>query len=135
MSNTIGMSLEERIVQKLKDDTLMQLIGDEDAITDLVKRALHLALFAERKDYRGNTEPSPVTQVAKEAAQKLAARMVDQALEDETIRKKLFEAIVAALPTAIENYASYAISSIGKRSSMDAMTAVQEALRQKGFGF
>lgn len=38
--NSPKMTLEERIVQTLKDDSLMKLVGDEDAITELVKRAI-----------------------------------------------------------------------------------------------
>lgn len=56
-NNSLGMTFEERIVSTLKDDKLMALVGDEDAITDLVKRAISETLFKPvvTKDRYGHT--------------------------------------------------------------------------------
>lgn len=105
MSNSQRMTLEERIVQTLKDDKLMALVGDEDAIRELVVRALREALFEERtvRDGAYNTrrEPSAVQKAAREAAEKLATeaaqKMIAEIMADQAVRA----AIMEVLPSVI----------------------------------
>jgi hypothetical protein len=105
MSNSQNMTLEERIVQKLKSDTLMELVGDEDAITTLVTRAINEALFKERDDgnyYHPKKVPSPVMNAAEHVAKRITADAVTKFLADEKTMQLVDQIIAAEMPRAIQ---------------------------------
>lgn len=135
MSNEKQMTLEEKLVQHIKDDKLIMLLGDEDAITELTKRAVTAALFADRKDpndrsiYNSRMIPSPAVEAAKDVADKLAKAAVDAIVSDDEIRKKFREAVADALPAAIANHLSGAISSLMSASSANSMAMLRDAVR------
>ena len=109
MSNEAKMTLEEKITQRIKDDTLMAVVGDEDAITDLVKRALDEALFQPiriRKEYGGYDEyDSPVVAAARDAAKEVCGNITEHLtkhlLDNEEVRKAIIDHVVASLPNII----------------------------------
>lgn len=107
MSNASKMTLEERIVQQLKDDSLMKLVGDEDAITDLVHRALNEALYKPRRVYdrdlhREVETTTPAVNAAIEvinaAAEKLIDGAVEKLLEDEAFVDSVRKCFLASIP-------------------------------------
>lgn len=139
MSNSTNMTLEEKIVQKLKDETLFQLIGDEDAITDLVGRAIREALFkdhVDRSGYNSVTTPSPVMAAARKVAEQAAKEMIEKEvallLEDEKLRGALLQAFIAAIPSAMENVMRNSFRQIADTANIDAQNNLLNMLRSKG---
>lgn len=115
-SNSKTMTLEERIVQSLKDDTLMKLVGDEDAITELVRRAVKEALYQPARvptTYgRYDEKDSPVVQaarnVANQAAEQLAAELIANLKGDANFEREFRAALAKSIPgvlvTAFRQY-------------------------------
>lgn len=134
-NNASKMTLEERIVQTLKDDSLMKLVGDEDAITELVKRAIHEALFQPRKlntySYGGRQEEAdaPIVKAAREAAERYANEaaktLIEELLADPERKKVLHNAIVDSLPAAINMQAQYAVAGLVQQASMNAIEEIR----------
>jgi hypothetical protein len=135
-SNAPAMTLEQRIVQNLKDDTLMKLVGDEDAMTELVKRAVHEALFKSRTvrdgSYSTKEVDTPVVEAARATAARLAQAAVDEVLSSPENRRRVLDAIVDLLPAAITGYLSGAVGSLVNTASNDAIRRVME-LKQQNF--
>lgn len=108
MSNEVKMTLEERIVQQIKSDTVMSLVGDEDAITELVKRAIQEALFQPRRvpnSYSRESVDSPVVATARDVAVKVATKtaesMVKTILEDKATKEAILDGLLKNLPLAL----------------------------------
>lgn len=139
MSNEAKMSLEEKIVQRLKDDTLMMAVGDEDMLTDLVKRAVHESLFQRKRikegGYNGKSydEDSLVVQVAKEVirpvCENVAKDMVTKVLESQEVKEAINEAMPRMIFDAMTNRAHTAVSNIADACSWDAQNKVLEAIK------
>jgi hypothetical protein len=109
--NQRKMSLEERIVQTLKDEHLFRLVGDEDAITELVTRAIKEALFQPQRvlnsgygsSYRETD--SVVVEAARAAAktyaETIAKTILDAMLAEPENVQTIQKAITELLPLAI----------------------------------
>lgn len=129
--NEAKMTLEERITQRIKDDTLMAVVGDEDAINELVTRALAEAIFQPRrvkKEYGVREEfDSPVVAAARTAAAKVAEKicekLVDHLLTNDDVRKAVLDHLVASLPAVIQNRWDTAFSIVAQ--------ATEDNLRDK----
>ena len=133
MRNSAAMTLEERVVQKIKDDTLMAVIGDEDAILELTKRALHEALFQPRRNpdqsYGSVRElDSPVVEAAREAARLLAKGIASTLLADEDVKVKVGEAIAKAVPAAIAGQLHDFIRESVRYDVMDSQSGLMNAI-------
>lgn len=133
--NSRKMTLEERIVQTLKDDSLLKLVGDEDAITELVTRAIREALFQPTRvprQYGGGFEEkdslvvSVARDVAKKYAEKLSGSIVDELLGDPKNKALLRSAIVDMLPAALNGYLSQMVYNLTQSTAQSAI----ESLRQ-----
>ena len=120
-SNSKEMTLEERLVQTIKNESLMKLVGDEDAITQLVTRAIQEALFQPRRverDY-GRTEQmdSPLVEITRSCARTyadtIAKTIIEELLTDSKNKTILQNAIIAWIPAAINDHLRAAISSMG----------------------
>lgn len=137
MSNSKQMTLEERIVQTLKDDKLMTLVGDEDAIRELVVRALKEALFEERTvpdgAYRTKTEPSMVVKAAREAADKAATEaagnMVAEILAIPAIRDEIMAVLPSLIVQALVRKSELAWDQFRDQAAMDAVNRIQTAMQ------
>ena len=111
MSNSEKMTLEERVVQKIKSDTLMALVGDEDAILELAKRAVREALYQPQRkarSYGGWDESDSVVveaarDVAKQVSEKVTTTLVEELLSDKEFKKKLTETIAQVFPSIISS--------------------------------
>jgi adenylate kinase family enzyme len=136
MSNEKKMSLEEKLVQRIKSDTLMAAIGDEDMLTELVRRALHEALFQERTistGYPTKKEQSLVIKEAKEIAKnaitEVAKEMFDEIISKpevrETINKAMPNMIIGALKSAMAFGVSNVITSASHEAESNIRTAIQ----------
>lgn len=138
MTNSTKMTLEERIVQTLKDDSLMKLVGDEDAITELVTRAIREALFQPirvPRSYGGgyDEKPSLVVQAAKDVADKFAQKtcdiLFDELVADPEKKKLVYATIVDMLPNHINTYMDNTLRNMLERSSYDAINKLRDMLK------
>lgn len=131
MSNQAKMTLEEKITQTIKSDTLMSLVGDEDAITELVERAIREALYQPvriRKQYGGYEEKDSVVvhearAVANAAAKSLTEKMVEKLLKDEVFVEQVQAAMLATIPHAL-------MSGLVSGLQWQAQEAAQNAINQ-----
>ncbi len=137
-SNATKMTLEERVVQTIKSDTLMALVGDEDAITELAKRAIHEALYQPQRTqgpYSTSTHDSiavaAARDVAKEAATKVMKEMVEALVADDAFRSSIRKALADIMPGVMQDYCSNLISMVGHRSKTDAVAQVQQLILEK----
>lgn len=121
MSNEKAMSLEERIVQRLKSDTLFSLVGDEDAITELTRRAIREALFKDRevvgaRGYGTDKHPAPAVaaafEVAKKAAESILADEVARLKADPTFAKMVRDALADSILKALDYTGGALVSNI-----------------------
>lgn len=134
MSNSSAMSLEDRIVQELKEQSLFKLVGDEDAIRDLVKRAITESLYKDRvvgNGYNQTKRETIVMETAREVAEKAAKELVGEMVEflktEKAFQGAVMVAVQAALPQAIENFARGIVQNSVETSRITAMQAVQVA--------
>lgn len=142
-SNSKNMTLEDRIVQDLKENRLGALIGDEDALAALAKRAIDEALFKDRfitegygynkKDVR---KPSLVVETAKEIAEKAIAKCIDdlfqKVLEDPNTRKIIDEAIASLLPSIVMRSVDQQAMQIIRTIQNDAISKLATAFMSHG---
>jgi hypothetical protein len=137
MSNESKMTLEERIVQNIKSDTLMTLVGDEDAILELTRRAVSEALYQPRrvkKDWGGwDDKDSPVTEaareVAKKAIEKIAEAEIERLTSDPAVIQQVRECLAVAFPDAMGSRMYAFVDAAIQRTKMETFGAVQEAIR------
>jgi hypothetical protein len=107
--NSKQMSVEERITQKIKSESMLAIVGDEDAILQLATRAINEALFKDRTVSNGNyhtrTLPSPIMEAAINAAKEICAQVVkeelDKMMKNKKVRAALHGAIIKTLPAAL----------------------------------
>ena len=138
-TNEQKMTLEEKLVQGIKDETLFKLIGDEDAITELVKRALREALYQPtrvKRDYGGwDDKDSPVVSAMREVATRVSKNLIEtvtkELLDDPAIRKLIQAAIVENLPAILTSSMQSAFSFQQGEAARSAMLMLQEAVRNK----
>lgn len=134
MSNSSAMSLEDRIVQELKEQQLFKLVGDEDAIRDLVKRAITESLYKDRyigDGYNKRQIETIVMETARKVAEKTAQDLITEmaaALKTEKpFQDAVMAAVSAALPQAIQNFTRGIVQSSVENAHVAAMQAVQAA--------
>lgn len=117
-SNQRHMSLQEKIVQTLKDDTLGKLITDEDAILELVNIAIKEALFLKPMPtsygrYEGDQDSYVVKESKKYIAEHLSKRIqetVENLFDKEVNRVALRNLVIDILPTAIMTHLSRSLN-------------------------
>lgn len=134
MSNEAKMTLEEKLVQTIKSDSLMALVGDEDAITDLVKRAIHEALYQPTripKSYGGFDEAdSPVVEatrdITKRAVESCINDLVAELSQDDDFKTSIREAMVMILPSTLHT----AITEGARQSANEEAHSVLHAFVQ-----
>ncbi len=68
MTNSQNMTLDQLVVQKIKNESLFALVGDEDFLAKLTKRAIDEALFSKGHAITldGKAPLPPVVDLAKE---------------------------------------------------------------------
>ena len=78
-SNSANMTFEEKVVQHIKEQSISVLMDDEQALTDLTRRAVNEALFKDRADSNGyNRKEAPVHEYAREIAKRLFEKMIEK---------------------------------------------------------
>lgn len=138
MTNSAKMTLEERLVQKIKGDTLASLIGDEDAILELTKRAIQEALFQPQrtpKQYGGYTEMDSIAVAAARAAanracDKIATETVTKLMSDQAVRAALDAAFAKMMPGAIYHWLNQGLEQRLKEAGMEIEANIRNAISQ-----
>ncbi|MEO1105761.1 MAG: hypothetical protein AAFW98_18860 [Pseudomonadota bacterium] len=99
------MSVEERIVQSIKSDAIVSLVGDEDALLELARRAIAEVMFKERPGYGYNSRPEPsiIEKAARDQARIVAQQVVEKACASEDVQSAMREYIAAAMPGALRD--------------------------------
>lgn len=137
MSNEAKMTLEERMVQTLKSDHLMKLVGDEDAITELVTRAIREALFQPKRvprSYGGFDETDSIVvrearNVAQKAAEKVAAELCEELMKSDSFRDNVREAMVRCLPQIMFAAFDHNARNLAMTASNDALNMLRQLPR------
>jgi hypothetical protein len=136
-SNSGKQTLEERLVETIKDTTLFNLVKDEDAITDLVTRAIKEALFQPKRISTGygnhKEEDSPLVaatrKIAEDYAKQMVQKIVDQLLADPENIKKIRDAILILLPSAISGSLTYSL----EQMKINALNSVEDLIMTMKF--
>lgn len=139
MSNEAKMTLEERIVQTLKDDHLMKLVGDEDAITHLVHRAINEALYEPRyvpnpngygqQQKKDSVSVAAARDVAEAAAKALAADLTAELLEDPDFRERVKRGIINAIPNTLLNTFECQIKDAARMMAFEEIYKLRDELK------
>lgn len=136
-TNSKNMTLEERIVQNIKDEKLFALIGDEDAITELTRRALREALFQNRRERTGEyswndkERDSPVVEAAREQATIVAKEVARELLTDPEVRQKINEALSQLLPVVLMDIMRSGIKEVADSGAHKAFAMVSAAVQNR----
>jgi len=138
-TNSPKMTLEEKLVQNLKEEKLYALLGDEDALLELVRRALHEALFQPTRiprqyggwDDKDSVVVAAARQMAKDGCAKLVDEMIAQILADPHIKTVIKEAIAVAMPEAIGHRIVNHLATFGELTVSEAYARVEAAIRDK----
>lgn len=133
------MTLEAKIVQRIKEYGLHELVDDEDAIEELVKRAIQEALFQPvtvPPDYwagYSKTLDKPAIVEARKvvaaAAKQLFEEMVADLLKDEKFRKAMVDAFITQLPDALKASAFELVQHARTEQSQQAIMTLQDMVR------
>jgi hypothetical protein len=139
-SNSAKMSFEDKIVETIKNEKIFAMVGDEDALFQLVDKAIRKALFepvVKSTDGYGrkNTEPSPIEQAAVKYAKILCRKrmsvMFEEILKDEEVKKQINEAIAITLPAELKSIMGRALSDHIDCAAMEARNKVSDAIRNQ----
>lgn len=134
-SNAKAMTLEERLVQHIKETGLGVLITDEDAITELTRRAVREALLQPKReqDRYGNysqQKDSPVVEaarvIAKTAIEKVTAAEVERIVADPETMAAIRTAIIAHLPLVMHMMGERLANQAAVDGANKAMAALRE---------
>jgi hypothetical protein len=137
-SNSQTMTVEERLVQKLKGEALLSLIEDEDALTELARRAVNEALFKDRLVERGgygqsDRYSSPAVEAARAVAEKAADAIMQKEVkrlsDDPEFIKRVREAFALALPTIIDRIATSGIHAMLSSAQVSTINEIQGMVR------
>lgn len=137
-SNSIKRTLEERITEKIRDESLLAILGDEDAITEMVRRSVHEALFSEIPAQSRNEKPrpSPLVATAGELAKKLCdshlTPMFDKMLEDPEIKQVIVNTMIRLLPEVIYNSMFEKFNQSLETTKVLATNDIRSILMEKG---
>jgi len=139
MSNAAKMTLEEKLVQHIKDVGLGALITDEDAITELTRKAVESALLQPRRTkdgYQYNEKDSPVVESARAVADMALAKIFDERVAilfaSPEALDCLNKAIAIAFPVALEKAASNALHTAFASTRFEIEGSILQQLRSRG---
>jgi hypothetical protein len=139
MSNAAKMTVEEKLVQHLKESALAALIPDEDTITELTKRAVYEALFKDRLvegSYSRTTVMSPAVlaagELAKKAADKVIAAEIEKLAGDDKFKALVLDALAKSLPVAIRDQSRGFLENVIGQASTESFNRVADFVRNGG---
>lgn len=129
VSNSKAMTIEDLLVQRLKTDTLYQLVGDEDALRELTTKALEKALFTTKtvyNDYTRETKElrSAVLQAAEVPVKELVLDVMKTLSDDPAFRELVRQAVLASIPTAIKEYSKGLVTSLLNQAEVNTLNQI-----------
>lgn len=135
-SNSSQMTVEERITHRLKNTPFAELIGDEDAITELVTRVIREALIQPTRSvrqYGGYEEKDSIAiaaakQAAKEAIGPMVETIKKELLENPDIREAIFVAIAKSLPAAVTGAVTSMIHHVSYNEAITASNDLESRI-------
>jgi hypothetical protein len=141
-SNSINMSVSEKLAQRIKESELGALLGPED-VDKLAADAIKLGFFTDRVDNSGYQQkrlPPLIVEMAitafREQVQKRATVVMDELMKDATFVAALAEAVQAALPALMMDAARYGMEqrmATAVQSNVETMaTNVAQLIRSRG---
>jgi len=138
--NSKSMTLEEKLVQHIKDIGLGALIEDEDAITELTRKAVDAALIQKRLVRDGSYSTKEIDSPVVEAARAIATEALKQIFDvrvkalfdDPATATALNEALASALPGALRDAMQSLLGMALQRTEMNTQANLMNALRQRG---
>jgi len=101
------MTIEEKVVQRIKDDSLALLIGDEDAIRTLAERAIEEAFFQPERvgdlsrPWEIKEKDSPCIHAAREAAKGIAEQVTQEIMNNPKLKARIAKMVIELLPATI----------------------------------
>lgn len=129
ISNSTKMTFEDKIVQRIKETSVYELVQDEDTLRGLTERAIKEALFGTEKKYYGNQDKGPIVAAAEAVARQLAKDAVERVLNDPEVMKRLHHHLAIALPgiitSSIENGFETKMRDQVSQSTDDLRTAIR----------
>jgi hypothetical protein len=132
--NSKSMTLEEKLVQHIKEIGLGALIGDEDSITELTRRAITEALYQPlrvKEDYRTVERDSPVVAAARDIAKQAIAALVEEQVKklaaDPEAMRAIRESVVMFLPQAVREATQGLVQSLSFTSGNDVLNRLRQA--------
>jgi len=134
-SNSVNMSLEEKLVQHIKKHGLGLLVNDEDALTKLTRKAIDQALYQKRRDKEGwnsHEIDSPVVEAAREIAKASLTKLMQQQIELMLADPKVLETLRIAITTAIPLVMMEASQNLYRGVSENSSMQVIQKLRESG---
>lgn len=140
MTNSANMTLEEKLVQRLKNLELFQLVDDEDAILELTTRAVREATIQPRRELdhfgRVRETDSPVLVAARAHAEKVMEKIADKAMEDlfadPKAKKLLYEAMISLIPQVLMSRLDDGLAKLIQGESARQIQELRDYLRGGG---
>lgn len=139
-NNSQKMTLEEKLVQHIKEVGLGALITDEDAITELTRKAVEQALFQPRRipngSYHYTDKDAPVVEAARQIADVALAKIFEERIkalfDDPQSKKALDRAIANAFPKILMKAIQDGLHNYVSGFSFQLEEQVLNALRGRG---
>jgi hypothetical protein len=139
-NNSQKMTLEEKLVQHIKEVGLGALITDEDAITELTRKAVEQALFQPRRipngSYHYTDKDAPVVEAARKIADGALAKIFEKRIkalfDDPQSKQALDKAIANAFPKILMKSIQDGLHNYVSGFSFQLEEQVLNALRGRG---
>jgi predicted RNA-binding Zn ribbon-like protein len=134
-SNSAQMTIEAKIVDRIKKYGLHELVDDEDAIEALARKAVHEALMQPRESgdsWRRQQKDSPVVAAAREIAAKAADALIAEQVEKLKADPEFAKMVLAAMAGMIHDVLRGQMAGFVQHSAMQSVSALQEAIRSGG---
>lgn len=130
-SNSAQMTFEEKVVQHIKEQSISVLMDDEQALTDLTRRAVNEALFKDRPDGSYSRKEAPVHEFAREIAKRLFEKMIDKEVKrmekDPEVMAIMRQSIALMMPEVLKTGAHNLFGSIIQQSNMETVQLLKQA--------
>lgn len=138
-SNSNKMSLEDKLVERIKTTELFALVGDEDALRKLTERAITEALFQPRRfksGYSTEERDSPLVAATREAAEKAAnhvmSHVIDELCKNPEFVSKCVEAVSAHLPMAVLHNLANSVQMTYQGAAQRSIESLQKVIQMNG---
>lgn len=134
-SNSKQMTFEEKVVQHIKEQSIAVLLDDEEALTDLTRRAVHEALFKDRSTTNGYSttkQEALIFEYSRKIAERALNKLVEQEVEKLVGNPEVLASLRSALILMLPKVAEQAMSGFYNRLTEESAREGLEKLKQIG---